>query len=239
MKSKTWVILGATSIIAESFAHLAAANKDNLLLVARNEAQLKVISADIELRYKTACKYLVVNFSTNLKPILQWIMQTTDRIALFIAYSEILLNCELSQKAIENLIKVNITSTIQLIDAFLGRKQPDYQLFFLSSVAAARGRDKNSLYGASKAAIEIYLQGLQQKASPSLKITIARLGFIDTRQTYTAPNIFYAATPQACAKACWRAVKQNKRFFYYPFFWRLIMLVIAGLPFFIYTHLPR
>ena len=98
-------------------------------------------------------------------------------------------------------------------------KQKQHTILYLSSVAACRGRAKNSLYGASKTAIEIYLQGLQQAATKQQHITIARLGFIDTKQTYGVPGIFYAAPPKECAEACWKAIKRKKRLFYFPKFW--------------------
>ena len=87
--------------------------------------------------------------------------------------------------------------------------------------------------------IETYLEGLQQNASDKIVITIARLGFIDTKQTFGLPDIFYAATPENCAKACWRAVQREKPIFYYPFFWFFIMTVIQCLPLFIYKKMRK
>lgn len=239
MTIKTWVILGATSIIAEEFAHLAAQAGCTLLLVARNQTQLEVISADLRLRYHIQCDYLVADFAGDLTHVTEVLSQHPNELALFIAYSHIVQNDALDNRTIEDLININVLSTVQLINSYFHKPQTTHQLLFLSSVAACRGRAKNSLYGSSKATIEIYLEGLQQAAENKTQITIARLGFIDTAQTYGLEGIFYASPPKACAEACWRATKKGKRLFYHPFFWRYIMAIIRCLPFFLYKKMSH
>lgn len=237
MTRRTWVILGATSIIAERFAHLAAQAGHHLILVGRDDPQLMLIAADIQLRYQVSCTSLCINMTEPPDLLLDILKQSDGESDLFIAHSDFADNAHLDPGAINRLLTINVLSTTILIHTYLNSKQTEHHLLFLSSVAACRGRAKNSLYGGSKAAIEIYLQGLQQSASKQQHITIARLGFIDTRQTYGVPGVFYAASPEACAKACWKAVHKKKRMFYYPFFWRVLMAIISRLPFFIYKKI--
>lgn len=236
MSKRTWVILGATSIIAKEFAHLAAQSGHALLLVGRDQSQLAIIAADVSLRYRVHCDVITSDFSTDINQLIK-ILEHHRNIDLFIAHSVMLNNDKLNSKTIAELTNVNITSTIQVIDAYWHKKQSEHRIVFLSSVAACKGRAKNSLYGASKAAVEMYLQGLQQAASPKQHITIARLGFIDTHVTYGETGIFYASPPKVCAKACWDAMKENKRMIYHPFFWRYIMLLITQLPFVVYKKM--
>ncbi|CAM3165641.1 oxidoreductase [Legionella steigerwaltii] len=239
MTQRTWVILGATSIIAEKFAHIVAQSKHHLLLVGRQHDQLHMIANDITLRYKTHCDVLIVDLVEQVDELLN-VLKTEDReLDLFIAHSDFTNNEHLNIETITHLIQLNILTTTIIIHSFLNRQQKEYNLLFLSSVAACRGRAKNSLYGASKASIEIYLQGLQQTASSNQHITIARLGFIDTKQTYGMPGIFYAAPPDSCAKACWNGLMRRKRMFYYPYFWRIIMAIITRLPFFLYKKMGK
>ncbi len=236
MKKRTWVILGATSIIAKEFAHLAAQEGHALLLVGRDQQQLNIIAADIGLRYHVHCDVITADFAHDIKQLIK-ILDHHKNIDLFIAHSSMLDNDKLNNKTIAELIHVNVTSTAQLIDAYWHKKQSEHRLLFVSSVAACKGKARNSLYGASKAAIEIYLQGLQQAASHKQHITIARLGYIDTHVTYGKPGIFYASPPKACAKACLDALNSNKRMLYHPFFWRYIMTVMLLLPFSIYKKM--
>ncbi|QRN03264.1 SDR family NAD(P)-dependent oxidoreductase [Legionella sp. MW5194] len=237
MTKSTWMILGATSIIANEFAQLAAAAGHPLLLVGRDTLQLDVIADEITLRHRVACDILTADFSEDIRELLKKIQTMDQELSLFIAHSAIVENNHLNSAAIGKLVKTNVLSTVQVIHTYLNKQQHEHQLLFLSSVAACRGRARNSLYGGSKAAIEVYLQGLQQQAGPSTTITVARLGFIDTVQTYGMPGVFYASPPKACAKACWANLHRKKRRFYHPGFWRLIMMVIKHLPFFIYRRM--
>jgi short-subunit dehydrogenase len=238
MTERTWIIVGATSIIAEQFAHCAAQQGTHLRLVGRDEEQLYLIARDIELRYRVPCEAVIMDMTAaddQLAVILK--SDSSQELDLFIAHSDFAGNDHLNDQSIARLVQVNITATILLIHAYWHIRQSRHHLLFLSSVAACRGRAKNSLYGASKAAVELYLQGLQQAATKSQHITIARLGFIDTRQTYGLPGVFYAAPPKDCARACWHAINNNKRLIYFPRFWRAIMAVITHIPFFLYKRM--
>ncbi len=237
MTDRTWVILGATSIIAEQFAHCAAKTNHRLYLVGRQEAQLHLIANDIQLRYHVRCEVLITDMANKPEMVLNVLKDHAYELDLFIAYSDFTDNDHLNTNTISQLIKINIETIVLFINTYLSRKQLKHNLLYLSSVAACRGRAKNSLYGASKACIEVYLQGLQQAATNNQQITIARLGFVDTKQTYGLPGVFYAGPPNACAKACWNALNKKKRIFYYPFFWWAIMAIITRLPFFIYKKM--
>lgn len=237
-KKRTWVIFGATSIIAEEFAHCAANEGNALLLIGRDKQQLDIIAADITLRHHVHCDVLAVDLAKDIHSLIK-IIEHQKNIDLFFAHSVMLNNNQLNSTNISELLNANITNTIQLIHAYWHKKQTQHQLIFISSVAASRGRAKNSLYGASKAAIEVYLQGLQQVATNHQQITIARLGYIDTHVTYGEPGIFYASSPEACANACWHAINKKKRNIYHPSFWGVIMGIITYLPFFIYRRMGK
>ncbi|HHT0592348.1 TPA: SDR family NAD(P)-dependent oxidoreductase [Legionella anisa] len=239
MTQRIWVIIGATSIIAEKFAHIVAQSGHQLLLVGRQQTQLNLIANDIKLRYQISCDVLILDLIEQIDALISILKTKDGELDLFIAHSDFTDNDHLNAETIAHLIKLNVLTTALLIHTYLNRQQNQYNLLFLSSVAACRGRAKNSLYGASKASIEIYLQGLQQAASPNQHITIARLGFIDTKQTYGLPGIFYAAPPEACAKACWNSLKRRKGMFYYPYFWKMIMAIITRLPFFLYKKMGK
>lgn len=236
MSTRTWLIIGATSIIAEKFAHIAAQNNHNLYLVGRDQEHLQLISEDIRLRYKVRCDIYVADLA-RAEQISKLMQQLPEEVDLLLAHSDFTLNEDLNSTSIPQLVTVNVLTSALLIDTYLKRQQNEYHIMYLSSVAACRGRAKNSLYGGSKAAIELYLEGLQQQASVNCHITIARLGFIDTRQTYGLAGIFYAAPADACAQACWNKLYANKRLFYYPKFWQLIMAIIRHLPFVIYKKM--
>ncbi|KTD16510.1 SDR family NAD(P)-dependent oxidoreductase [Legionella jordanis] len=237
MTKRTWLILGASSVIAEEFANLAALAKNDLILVGRNLKQLEIIAANIRLRHGIDSTVLCIDFASDIRNLLDLLGQQSQEFDLFIAHSVMTQNAHLSAHAIDELLHTNVVSTVQIIHSYLQRIQKSFHIVFLSSVAACRGRNKNSLYGGSKAAVEVYLQGLQQTTNKNLHITIAKLGFIDTGQTYGMPGIFYASPPKACAKACWKAMQKGKPQIFHPFFWWPLMKIIKALPFFIYRRL--
>lgn len=234
---RTWIILGATSVIAEQFAHIAAKENYKLRLVGRDLEHLSLICQDIQLRFHVTCELAVCDLNQETEPLLSLFDSLDGECDLFIAHSDFTNNHHLTTASINSIIKINVLSTVSIINYYLHLNQKEHHLLYLSSVAACRGRAKNSLYGGTKAAIEVYLQGLQQAASPTQHISIAKLGFIDTKQTYGLPGVFYAAPPQLCAQACWKAVKSKKREFYFPKFWFFIMTIIRSLPFFVYKKL--
>lgn len=237
MTQRSWIILGATSIIAEQFAHNVAHDGQHVYLVGRQPEQLHLIAQDIKLRYQASCTVISADMTQALDELLQLLNESQHEFDLFLAHSDFTDNAHLNPQSIQQLVRTNIEATCILINAYWHKKQEAHHLLFISSVAACRGRSKNSLYGASKACIEVYLQGLQQIATSNQHITIARLGFIDTKQTFGLPGVFYAAAPKHCARACWNALKKRKRMIYYPFFWRQIMALICRLPFFIYKKM--
>lgn len=233
----TWLIIGANSVIAEAFAACAAAAQHPLILSGRDHEHLEIIAADLRLRYRIRCDILPCDLALDPSPILTCLQDDNQELAVFIAASHIVDNDHLTAQHIDTMLRVNVLSISQIIHAFLQKAQTSHRLIFSSSVAACRGRAKNSLYGGSKAAVECYLQGLQQQAPASVTITIARFGFIDTVQTWGMPGIFYAASPWHCARACWKASQTGRRLIYYPFFWRCIMGILTRLPFFVWRRL--
>lgn len=234
---KRWVIIGATSAIAQAFARQVAADGFNLLLIARDSDELQTIAADCQIRYSVHCDSVCIDLEKDTRHLVNILSQHNDELYLFLAASSILENNALTSQNIDTMLQVNVLSLTQIIHVYWQKQQINHRIIFLSSVAACRGRYKNSLYGGSKALIEIFLQGLQQQSGKTQHITIARLGFIDTVQTYGKEGIFYAASPVECARVCYQANSRSKRQFYYPFFWRYIMWIIRHLPFAVYQRL--
>lgn len=237
MNQRTWVIIGATSVIAEQFAHLVAAEGHPLRLVGRNQDQLDIIANDIKLRYQVPCEVLVIDMTSGPEKLLEALKSADGELDLLLAQSDMTANADLTDTNIADVIQINIHSSAVYIHEYLSRQQKQHNLIYISSVAGCRGRSRNSFYGATKKAIEVYLEGLMQEAKSSQRICIARLGLIDTRQTYGMDMPFKAGSPKLCAVACLQSLRKNKRAFYFPWFWRIIMGIICSLPYFIFKKL--
>jgi short-subunit dehydrogenase len=99
-------------------------------------------------------------------------------------------------------------------------------------VAGDRGRASNYVYGASKAALSAYLDGLRNRLHASgVQVLSIKPGFVDTAMTRgkLKPSRLLA-TPERVARDIDRALRRRQDVLYTPWFWRPIMAVIRGLP---------
>jgi decaprenylphospho-beta-D-erythro-pentofuranosid-2-ulose 2-reductase len=111
----------------------------------------------------------------------------------------------------------------------LGVERP--AIIVISSVAGEKGRKSNYIYGSTKGALTIYLQGLRNRLhTHHIQVLTAILGFVDTPMTYGLQTPIPIATPENTAKAIFEAQQAGKDLLYYPLFWRGIMTVIKALP---------
>jgi len=107
-------------------------------------------------------------------------------------------------------------------------------LCVFSSVAGERGRKPVVLYGASKAAISAYMEGLDHKyRSQGLRAVCVKPGFVKTSMTSGLEPPPFAGEPEGVAKLVVRAIERGTPVIYAPRIWALIMLLIRRLPRFV------
>ena len=103
-----------------------------------------------------------------------------------------------------------------------------------SSVAGERGRKPVVIYGAAKAGLTHYLEGLDHKfhdTGPARDLREARLRAHGHDRGLPAPP--FAGEPDGVARDVVRAIDRGRPVVYAPGIWRLIMLVIRMLPRFV------
>jgi decaprenylphospho-beta-D-erythro-pentofuranosid-2-ulose 2-reductase len=107
-------------------------------------------------------------------------------------------------------------------------------LCVFSSVAGERGRKPVVLYGAAKAGLTRYLEGLDHKFhDQGLRVICVKPGFVRTGMTAGLPVPPFAGEPEGVARAVLRAIDRGQPVVYAPGIWRFIMLVIRMLPRFV------
>ena len=100
-----------------------------------------------------------------------------------------------------------------------------------SSVPGDRARRSNYLYGASKAGLSAFLEGLGHAyADRGVLVVCVKPGFVKTGMTAGLPVPPFAGEPDAVARTVLRAMARGLPTVYAPPAWRLIMLVIRSLP---------
>jgi NAD(P)-dependent dehydrogenase (short-subunit alcohol dehydrogenase family) len=107
----------------------------------------------------------------------------------------------------------------------------------IGSVAGDRGRQSNYPYGAAKAGLERYVEGLQHRfalGSGSISAHLVKPGFVDSPMTEGMEKGGPLwATPDQVAQAIWRGVSRGRTVLYVPSYWLSIMAIIRAVPGFV------
>jgi short-subunit dehydrogenase len=104
-------------------------------------------------------------------------------------------------------------------------------LCVFSSVAGDRGRQRVILYGAAKAGLSHYLEGLDHKfRKHGLRVVSVKPGFVKTSMTAQLDVPPFAGEPERVAARVARAIERGDPVVYAPGIWRWIMCVIRLLP---------
>jgi decaprenylphospho-beta-D-erythro-pentofuranosid-2-ulose 2-reductase len=104
-------------------------------------------------------------------------------------------------------------------------------LCVFSSVAGERGRKPVVLYGAAKAGLSRYLEGLDHKFRAQGLVTVCvKPGFVKTSMTDGLKPPPFAGEPDAVARQVVRALDRGSPVVYTPSIWRLVMTAIRLLP---------
>ncbi|MES1209222.1 MAG: SDR family NAD(P)-dependent oxidoreductase [Pseudomonadota bacterium] len=107
-------------------------------------------------------------------------------------------------------------------------------LCVFSSVAGDRGRKPVILYGAAKAGLSRYLEGLDHKfRAQGLKTVCVKPGFVRTSMTAGLRPPPFAGEPEAVAAQVLAAIDRGRPVVYAPGIWALVMFAIRMLPRFV------
>ena len=131
------------------------------------------------------------------------------------------------------LLEVNFTGTALLCQQAAARlaARGGGLVCAFSSVAGDRARRGNYLYGASKAGLSAFLDGLDLAyRERGVRVLCVKPGFVRTAMTAGLPVPPFAGAPEAVAATVVRAIDRGAYQVYAPGIWRWIMLVIRALP---------
>jgi short-subunit dehydrogenase len=137
--------------------------------------------------------------------------------------------------------KLNVIAFTEIVDWTFNyfEKQGKGHLVAISSIAGIRGSRIAPAYNASKAYQINYLEGLRQKAKKTklpIYVTDIRPGFVDTDMA-KGEGQFWVATKEKAAKQILGLIKRKKNVGYVSKRWRLISILLKGLPNWIYNRM--
>lgn len=109
----------------------------------------------------------------------------------------------------------------------------------LSSVAGERVRRANYVYGASKAGLDGFAQGLGDSlAGTGVRVMVVRPGFVRTKMTAGIKAPPLSATPEQVADAIARGLARGSQIVWVPPAMRPLMWVVRHLPRAVFRRLP-
>ncbi|MBI1250544.1 MAG: SDR family NAD(P)-dependent oxidoreductase [Alphaproteobacteria bacterium] len=236
------IILGAQSAIAEAAARRFAAEGSRFVLVGRDLARLNEIAADLRVRGAAACEVEALDLVEARDPrgrMRAWV-DTLGGISLVLIAFGVLGDQEEAERdlhALDRLLAVNFNAPAvwAATAAEIMMAQGGGTVMAIGSVAGDRGRQSNYAYGAAKAGIGVFMQGLAHRLAPSgARAVLVKPGFVDTPMTAGfAKGGPLWASPDQIGAAIWRAADKGGPIVYAPWFWRFIMLIIRAVPAFV------
>jgi len=232
------LVLGATSAIAIGVMRPLAEQGASFYLVARNPEKLKAVASDLETRGASAVFTCVMDLDDTAvhEAMLAEAAGKLETIDLALIAHGILGDQEHDQAsfaATEAILHTNFLSAVSLITWLANYFESTHQgtLAVISSVAGDRGRKSNYVYGASKGALNIFLEGVRNRIDRSgVHVLTIKPGFVATPMTAHVPQNALFAHPAAVGRGILKAIEKRKDVAYVPPIWALIMLVIRSIP---------
>ncbi|HKP56326.1 MAG TPA: SDR family NAD(P)-dependent oxidoreductase [Polyangiales bacterium] len=242
------IVLGATKGIGRAFCRLVAERGHRLFLLGHESDDLERSARDLEQRAQVRAgselqpvqvAYCNLEQPESFGPALE----AAD--AALEGFDTVVVTAALfgSQEALEEntdfarrLLTVNFANTVAFCE--LARKRllsrGGGTLCVISSVAGERGRKPVIIYGAGKAGLTRYLEGLDHKfRAAGLRTICIKPGFVKTSMTEGLKPPPFAAEPEDVARGMLSAIERGTPVRYTPHIWALIMLVIRWLPRFV------
>lgn len=245
MDAPAVVVLGATSGVGRALADRLAADGCRLVLTGRRRDEVDAVAADLRIRRGVAASGHVVDAdaadaSAAMDAVLDDAGDGLAGVVCCIGRLGAAAGGSAEEAEARRLIDINLTACMALLEPAARRLEARGGGFLcaLSSVAGDRGRRGNYLYGAAKAGLNVYLQGLRHRLGPAgVRVVTVKLGPVDTRMSYGRREAALAIAPARAARAIHRALRRGPRTVYVPARWRWIMLAIRALPEWIFRRL--
>jgi decaprenylphospho-beta-D-erythro-pentofuranosid-2-ulose 2-reductase len=230
--------LGATKGMGRALARLMAERGDALFLLGRDPLDLEKSARDLEIRGTGRVGTCVVDlekpegFSRALDAAqegLNGLDGVVVTAGLFATQEKLASDTDLARR----LLTVDFANTVAFCEEARKRLlvRGGGTLCVFSSVAGERGRKSVILYGAAKAGLTAYLEGLDHAyALEGLRTVCVKPGFVKTSMTEGLPAPPFAGEPAGVARVVLKAFDRGQPVVYAPEVWRYVMGVIRALP---------
>ncbi|HVZ89226.1 MAG TPA: SDR family NAD(P)-dependent oxidoreductase [Polyangia bacterium] len=238
------VILGATKGMGRALARRLSARGDELFLLGRDVDDLARSARDLEARAGrppqsiggAACDLEKPEGFTAALDAAEAALGGLDTVVVTAGLFATQERLEADPGLARRLLTVDFANTVVFCEEARNRllARGGGTLCVFSSVAGERGRKPVVIYGAAKAGLSRYLEGLDHRfRARGLRTVCVKPGFVRTGMTEGLKSPPFAGEPDAVAASVVRAIDRGRPVVYAPGVWALIMLVIRLLPRFV------
>lgn len=229
-------VLGSTSTVAIAICRLLAQRGcQRFHLVARNAATNEALAAELREHYgaqvsvETCDLHCQTSLEASQLPVLP------DTFDLYLITAGSLGDAEQARQDPAEALRITAANYSGLLPWLTAICTPERlrqpgRLWVFSSVAADRGRPSNYHYGAAKAALTTFCEGLLLRAQGKpFSVRIIKAGFMASPMTEGKAPALLCASPESVARDLLR--RPNRRGIeYLPWWWSPLMVVIRLLP---------
>jgi short-subunit dehydrogenase len=232
---KKVIIIGASSGIGYELAKIFSENGFEVGIAARREEQLKQLQQ--ELKGKSFIKQIDVAQLEASRQQFQELIAEMGGMDIIVLNSGVGWGRSTLQQELET-IQVNVSGFVNLAhyatEYFI--KKGSGHIVGVSSVASLRGNHSLTVYGATKAFMANYMEGLRirfSKKKLNITVTDIRPGYVATPMTENNKGMFWVAPSNKAAKQIYNAILAKKEVAYITRRWAFAALLYKLAPAFL------
>jgi len=233
--------LGATKGMGRALARLMAQRGDQLCLLGRDRDDLERSARDLEVRGRAQVSSASCDLEKpeSFAPALEAAEKALGGLDVVVVTAGLFATqdqLEADPALTHRLLLVDFTNTVAFCEEARRRllARGGGTLCVFSSVAGERGRKPVVLYGAAKAGLTRYLEGLDHRfRAAGLRTVCVKPGFVRTSMTDGLPVPPFAGEPEDVARRVLAAIDAGRPVVYAPGAWAWVMFVIRRLPRFV------
>ncbi|MDX2010460.1 MAG: SDR family NAD(P)-dependent oxidoreductase [Myxococcaceae bacterium] len=240
---KRVAVLGATRGMGRALARRFAERGDFVAVLGRGDDEVKRSVADLEARGVPGTRVVGVPCDLeqpeSFKPALESAEQQLDGLDTVVVTAGAFATqdqLERDPALAAKVLTVDFANTVLFCEE--ARKKLLMRgggtLCAFSSVAGDRGRSPVVMYGAAKAGLSAYLEGLDHKYRREGLVTVCvKPGFVRTGMTDGLKTPPFAGDPEDVAHVVLEAIDAGTPVVYAPPVWRAVMTAIKAMPRFV------
>ena len=232
------VITGASSGIGWALARMLAAEGCKVGLVARRQEKLQALVQEIDAAGgNAACATADVGNRLQTVAAIRGLATQLGPVDLLIANAGVgapTLLEPFNVHDVEKMFRVNVLGVVYSIESVLAEmlRRGRGHLAAVSSLAAYKGMPGESAYCASKAAVNVYMEGLRiHLRDRGIAVTTVCPGFVRTPMTQTnefhMPGLLEA---DDAARRIVRAIRRRRKVYNFPMWTSVLMKLVRWLP---------